>query len=449
MKTLVRLLTAVLPIILLSSEPALAGAPPIQWQNTFGGSEPDYGYSVQQTIDGGYVITGWTKSYGAGYEDVYLIKTDPNGNKKWQKTFGGSYSNYGWSVQQTSDGGYIIVGRTLPFGPGVYLVKTDPNGNTQWQNTFGGNGGDYGHSVQQTADSGYIIAGSTTSYGAGSYDVYLIKTDPNGNSQWQKTFGGTSHDEGYSVQQTSDGGYIIAGETWSFGAGGWDVYLIKTYPNGNMQWQKTFGGKYHEFGWSVRQTSDGGYIVVGETYSYGAGSWDVYFIKTDPNGNSQWEKTFGGKYEESGYAVQKTSDGGFIITGSTYSYSTVNNVYLIKTDSAGNMQWEKTFGGANDDFGQSVQQTSDGGYIIAGSTESYGAGWADVYLIKLCSDGTLSADLNCNGTVNFEDFAVLADQWLQPPGILSADMAPEPGDGTVNFLDFAVFAENWLETTVP
>ncbi|MHC4633484.1 MAG: hypothetical protein ACYS9C_19735, partial [Planctomycetota bacterium] len=277
------------------------------------------------------------------------------------------------------------------------------------------------------------------SFGAWQSDVYLIKTDSNGNGEWEKTFGGSGGEWGYSVQQSTDGGYIIAGYTSSYGAGASDVYLIKTEPNGNSQWQKTFGGSEGDQGWSVQQTTDGGYIIAGWTDSYGAGNDDVYIIKTDPNGNSVWHKTFGGSGNDMAYSVQQTSDTGYIITGSTYSYPVGDwDVYLIKTDPNGNSQWQKTFGGSESDGGRSGQQTSDGGYIIAGYTWSFGAEMRDVYLIKLCSDGTLSVDFNCNGTVYYEDLEVLVAQWLQPPDILSADIAPEPGDGIVNGFDFTI-----------
>jgi hypothetical protein len=385
-------ITATTLILLLALTPlthttATTEPPQVEWEKTFGGARDDRGFSVQQTSDGGYIIVGSTRSYGAGGADVYLIKVDANGNMQWSRTFGGTGDDGGYSVQQTSDRGYIIVGTTASYGAGgfdVYLIKVDANGNMQWSRTFGGTGDDRGFSVQQTSDGGYIIVGMTESYGAGGQDVYLIKVDANGNMQWSRTFGGTGDDWGYSVQQTSDGGYIIVGTTASYGAGGFDVYLIKVDANGNMQWSRTFGGTGDDWGYSVQQTSDGGYIIVGTTRSYGAGGQDVYLIKVDANGNMQWSRTFGGTGNDGGFSVQQTSDRGYIIVGSTASYGAGGyDVYLIKVYANGNMQWSRTFGGTGDDWGYSVQQTSDGGYIIVGWTASYGAGGFDVYLIKL------------------------------------------------------------------
>jgi len=361
-----------------------------KWMRTFGGKYTDCGYSVQQTSDGGYIIAGYTASFGAGWTDVYLIKTDANGNTVWTKTFGGSGEEMGYSAQQTTDGGYIIVGYTSSFGAGgddVYLIKTDENGNQVWTKTFGGTGNDCGYSVQQTSDGGFIIAGRTNILHTASSYIYLIKTDANGDTSWTKTFSGT-YDNGYSVEQISDGGYIILGTTSLFGYSESDVYLIKTDSNGNTIWAKTFGGTYSDDCYSVQQTSDNGFIIAGQTYSYGAGRSDVYLIKTDENGNQIWTKTFGGTNYDCGYSVQQTSDGGYIIAGYTYSYGTGDaDVYLIKTDANGNRIWYNTFGRSYWEEAYSVQQTSDGGYIIAGYTHSYGAGGGDVYLIKTDASG--------------------------------------------------------------
>jgi hypothetical protein len=359
------------------------------WSNTFGGSGEDHGLSVQQTSDGGYIIAGWTKSYGAGGYDVWLVKTDSSGNVAWNRTFGGSRWDFGYSAQQTSDGGYIVTGNTKSYGAGsfdVWLIKADSSGNMAWNRTFGGSGNDKGSSVQQTSDGGYVIAGSTTSYGAGNADVWLIKTDSSGDAEWNKTFGGPPLDYGNSVGQTSDGGYVIVCYTDSYGAGSGDVWLIKTDSSGNEVWNKTFGGSGNDYGSSVQQTSDGGYVIAGSTRSYGAGEVDVWLIKTDSSGNEVWNKTFGGSRDDYGNSVGQTSDGGYIIAGETSSYlGGGGGAWLIRTDSSGNEEWNKTFGGSSSDGGSSVQQTSDGGYIFTGAIYSYEAGSYDVWLMKVAA----------------------------------------------------------------
>jgi len=213
------------------------------------------------------------------------VKTDPNGNMEWNQTYGGTNQDSGFSVVQTGDGGYAIAGSTYSFGAGsadVWLVKTDPNGNMEWNQTYGGTGGDYGRSVVETGDGGYAIAGRTGFYGF--EDVYLVKTDADGNMEWNQTYGGTKADVPESVVQTGDGGYAITGYTTSFGAGFEDVWLVKTDADGNMEWNQTYGGTFPDYGRSVVETGDGGYAIAGQTYSFGAGDWDVWLVKTDPFG---------------------------------------------------------------------------------------------------------------------------------------------------------------------
>jgi len=353
--------------------------PPEAWNKTFGGIMADNGYFVQQTTDGGYIVVGST--YSGGIPDVYLIKTDANGIKQWDTTpFAGGI---GYCVQQTTDGGYIITGSTFGISD-VLLIKTDTNGVEQWNTTFGATKFDAGYSVQQTTDGGYVIAGAYTYVPPpGDYDAWLIKTDASGIQQWDKKFGSGFSDYAYSVQQTTDGGYILAGSTNPTNAND-DVYLIKTDSSGNAVWTKTFGGANNDIGQSVKQTTDGGYIITGWTDSFGAGNTDVYLIKTDASGNAAWTKTYGGVNFEDSRSVWQTIDGGYIIVGSTNSFGAgLNDIYLIKTDSSGNKQWDNTYGGSQNDFGYCTQQTADSGYIIAGDTSSYGTGSTDVWLIKL------------------------------------------------------------------
>ncbi|MFW6119988.1 MAG: hypothetical protein ACOC80_03690 [Petrotogales bacterium] len=391
--------------------------PPEAWNKTFGGITSDIGYSVRQTTDGGFIVVGGTNT---PMGDVYLIKTDAHGNKQWDNTFAGGV---GYCVQQTTDGGYIIAGKTAGVGDAL-LIKTDANGVEQWNNTFGAGKYDSGYSVQQTTDGGYIVAGAYTYMGPpGTYDAWLIKTNSSGIMQWDKKFGGSYSDHAYSVQQTTDGGYIVAGSTDPTNSNV-EVYLIKTDSSGVATWTKSFGGTNTDIGQSVQQTTDGGYTVTGWTDSIGAGLTDVYLIKTDSSGVATWTKTFGGTNYDDGRSVWQTSEGGYIVAGSTLSFGAgFSDVYLIKTDATGNEQWNETFGGGQNDYGYCAQETADGGYIIAGDTSSYGAGSSDVWLIKIGGGGpTLKltfllgaiANLNTGGTQSTFDSVALLYIQLNP-----------------------------------
>jgi predicted transcriptional regulator len=219
-----------------------------------------------------------------------------------------------------------------------------------------------------------------------------VKLDSSGNVQWTKTIGGSSDDFAYSIIQSSDGGYVIAGYTQSFGAGGSDIYVVKLDSSGNVQWVKTIGGSDWDVAYSIIQSSDGGYVVAGRTYSFGAGKADMYVVKLDSAGNVQWAKTIGGSDDDRAYSIIQSSDGGYVVAGYTTSFGAgKEDMYVVKLDSSGNVQWTKTIGGSDKDVARSIIRSSDGGYIVAGYTRSFGSGGgyfcSEVRFIWKCSVG--------------------------------------------------------------
>jgi hypothetical protein len=361
----------------------------VTFQKTYGGSTQDEGWCVRQTSDGGFIITGFTNDSLANY-DAYLVKTDSLGDTLWTKTFGGANYDNGYSVIQTNDGGFIMAGTADGIGIGYsdfLLVKLDSIGNTEWLKLFGGIYQEVCHSVQQTSDGGYIMAGTATGFGAGNQDIYVVKTDTSGDVLWSKTFGGGSNDLGECIRQTTDGGYIICGTAASFDTSNYSLYLIRTDANGDSLWTKIIKDGINSFnGINVQQTTDGGFVITGNYYYYMPTNYNIYLTKIDSSGNLLWFRKFGGNISEIAYCVQQTMDGGFVITGGTYSGSQADG-FLIKTDTSGNLTWNKTYGGGNYDAFYSMQQTSDNGYILSGFTENFGNGSRNIYLVKTDSSG--------------------------------------------------------------
>jgi hypothetical protein len=363
---------------------------------TFGGKYYDSAGEVRDTPDGGYIIIGTkyiitsrkeeTNNNRANNEMAWLIKTDKTGKFQWDKLFGGNNVDIGTSINVTSDGGYIIGGFTGSYGHGGYgdawLIKTDYAGNQQWSKTYGEFYSDTANDVIQTSGNEYVLLGSTSNYGSGKEDFWLIKTDNKGNEQWNKTFGGIDDDIGYSIQQTIDGGFILNGITWSFGKGNSDIWIIKIDNQGNMIWNKTFGGSSPDQSSTILQTSDGGYIITGER------SKALWVIKTDSSGNIIWNKTYGGPYSEFGSSILQLNGGKYIISGFIEQGGMfTDDVWLIKINQTGFEEWNKTYGGYAIDRGMSVIQTSDNGFLILGETASFGAGNSDIWMIKTDSFG--------------------------------------------------------------
>ncbi len=357
------------------------------WVKTYGGAKWDEGHYVQQTSDGGYIIAGETSSYGVGHIDIYLIKVDLNGDTLWTRTYGGKSDDYAWAVQQTSDGGYIIVGVTNSFGvifDDIYLIKTDKKGDILWTKIYGGEGINEGRAVQQVKDFGYIIVGSTRWIP----DVYLIKTNKDGDTLWTNTYGGSCPDEGWSVKQTRDGNYIILGTTFSADPPCPHMYLLKVGKDGYTFWTKTYNGE----GYSIQQTNDGGYVAAGRIpnpHWHGSSLRYVpYILKTDENGDTLWTRAYITKEQASARVVQQTWDNGYVVLGKIITYRDTihagkadrSGIYLIKTNKDGDTLWTRVYGGSCNFHPYSIQYTSDSGYIVTGLTDIHGQ--YDVFLFK-------------------------------------------------------------------
>lgn len=384
-------------IFLLSifySNSSFGQSPSIEWQKSLGGSEIENAYSIQQTTDGGYIVAGYSYSNddqvsgNHGMRDIWLIKLDEVGNLEWQRSLGGIGDDEARSVQQTADGGYIVAGYTSA------------------------NGGDV---------NGYI----------GLNDYWIVKLDAVGNIQWQKPLGGSWKEEAYSIQQTTDGGYIVCGrsESNNFDVssthGFYDCWVVKLDASGNIQWERSLGGSGYEEAHFIRQTSDGGYIIAGSSNSTDGdltsshGEYDAWIVKLDPTGNIEWQKSLGGTATDAATAIQQSTDGGYIVVGSSSSSdgdATVNHgssdYWIVKLDETGNIQWQKSLGGSSDEGPSAVQQTIDGGYIVGGYTKSTDGdvngnhGYGDCWLIKLDVTGNVEWQKTMGGT-NGEGIASL------------------------------------------
>ncbi|MEJ5378477.1 MAG: choice-of-anchor D domain-containing protein [bacterium] len=377
----------------------------------YGGDGGEYFSKIRPTSDGGFIAVGVTNSFGAGpmgsTEDAWVVKLDSSGYVEWERTYGGYwYPERAYDVRETPDGGYIVVCGTMTFTSdhsyGLWILKLDAYGDVEWEKEYGGevddNWGDWGmeFSVQQTNDNGYIVAGNTwkTPSGQGQ-DVWVLKLNSFGEIQWQKTYGGTSDDYANSIKQTSDGGYIVAGVTRSLGAGEYDIWVLKLDSDGDIQWQKTYGGADWDLVYEVQQTQDGGYVVAGTTWS----TTSAWVLKLDSSGNIEWQKTYGGYgseyYGSYGHSIKQTSDGGYILSGVLSSRVSGDDIWVVKLDSSGDVEWQKSYGGSGIDVAYSIEEISESGYAISGYTTSFrstpGRRQYDAFVMKIDSIGNIGA----------------------------------------------------------
>ncbi|MEO0192701.1 MAG: hypothetical protein ABIM46_07970 [candidate division WOR-3 bacterium] len=355
----------------------------------YGGTGLEYARKVIKTSDGGFMIAGTTQGFGAGSDDWMVIKTDHMGNFSWARTIGGTGSDECFSVVQTPDEGYVIGGVTYSYGSGVadaLLVKLNSSGGLVWTRVVGSTGEDRIHALVNTSDGGIAAAGRTINYGAGSADFLLMKFDASGNLLWSRTFGGSSTDDAYAITETSDGGLVVAGLTYSFGGGNCDVLVVKWSSTGAFQWARTFGGASTDDAFGVIETSDGGLALACYAMSFGAGNGDIYVLKLASDGTLQWNRAIGGTSDDWGFGIVETSDLGLVISGRREG--TNRDLHIIKLSSSGTLLWARTFGASGDDDVLAMVSASDGGFVSGGYTSSYGAGNRDFLLLKIAPDGS-------------------------------------------------------------
>ncbi len=403
--------------------------PAIQWQKCLGGTSDEYANCIQPTPDGGYIMAGYTTSNDGdvtgnhGVRDAWVVKLSSTGSLQWQKTLGGTADDYAYSIQLTPDGGYIMAGYTQSIngdvtgnhsGNDAWVVKLGTTGNIEWQKALGGTVSDVAYDIQSTPDGGYIVAGTTYSTDGdvtgnhGVNDAWVVKLSSTGSLQWQKTLGGTGYDLAYSIQPTTDGGYIVAGYTNSINGdvtgnhGGYDAWVVKLSVTGIVEWQKCLGGTIDDKAFSIHPTPDGGYILASTTFSTDGdvignhGIDDAWIVKLDATGAIVWQKALGGTAWEVVSSIQSTTDGGYVMAGYTRSNDgdvTGNHgngdAWVVKLSSTGSVLWQKALGGTDYDQTNSIQPTTDGGYIVAGLTYSTNGdvtgnhGVNDAWVVKL------------------------------------------------------------------
>jgi hypothetical protein len=359
-------------------------APDSVWSQTFGGTANESCQSICQTSDGGFIAAGYTVPPSSGNFDLYLVRTDPDGGLLWEKTYGGSALDIGYSVAQTADSGFVVSGMTESFGDRkAWLVMVDKDGDLQWQQTYGGTGV---FSVVCMND-GYLMAGYGYNTSSSSYDFWLARTDLDGNELWSQMYGGGNGEEAWSVQPTTGGGYVLAGYTQSYGAGGRDFWIVRTDQSGSVLWSKVYGGSQDDWAWSIVETSDLGYAVAGHTTSFGAGGYDAWLLKLNSSGDLEWSKSYGGAGQDVAYCVRRSYGGGYAISGYTDTIgSGAYDFWLVRTAAEGTLSWQTSFGGGSIDMCREVRQTADGGFILGGQTGSFGEGGSDMWLILLAPE---------------------------------------------------------------
>ena len=394
----------------------------ITFQKTFGGSSFDVFSNAALTSDSGYILTGFTESSGAGSHDLYLVRTNAAGDTLWSGAYGGEQSDEGYAVVETFDGGFVAAGYTESFHAltsDVYVLKTNSNGDVLWSRRFDSSADDLAFSIQQTSDSGFILTGRTTSLSVSDNDIFLIRLNSSGDTLWTKLFVRMTHnDAGYSVIESYDGGFVITGYV-QYGFSNTDLVLIKTDNTGHIIWSNSYGGFNLEYGWQIQQTPDSSYVVAGSSSS-NVGNYDFTFLKTDSLGVPQIINVYEGSDDDQAKSLVQLSDGGFLLAGSSNSFIPLNtDAYIIRTDQFGNPIWSRTYGGINTESGIALLPSTGNGFMLSGNTTTFGGGLYDCYMIRIDSSGNSGCNDTSQAVPN-----ILPGFTHVPVGILEMAYAP-------------------------
>lgn len=355
------------------------------WARTFGGAGDEYVGGIYRTKDNGYLIVGSTTSTTADDANVLLLKINKDGKELWSQTYGGSGADTGSAVVEMEGGDLLIVGTSASFGSGdqVYVIHTDAAGAQKTSDTYGGLGTDRGNDIQKTTDGGYIVVGEAFTVNQ-LQNAYLIKLNAEGKLSWSRTFHVLGRDAAYAVRPAGAEGYWVAGDTTEVANS--DMFLAKTDTNGNPTWLQAYGATGNDWANALLNVGDGA-LLCGTFFSLSS-SWDLFVIQTDKDGNEIWSAVFGGVQRDEGRDVVATGDAAYLAVGVTRSTGAGGaDAYLVKFDGQGKALWKRTLGGSADDSADRVLRVGNTGFLVAGSTESYGAGGADIYLVQTNTDG--------------------------------------------------------------
>ena len=446
--------------LLACSHLAIAQAPAIEWQKSYGGSNDDILLSCMQTADGGLVGVGHTISNDGqvtgshGNTDCWVIKTDASGVLQWQRTLGGSSQDLGTSIVQTADSGYIISGSssssdgdlTLNYGTrDAWIIKLNASGGIEWQRSYGGSGLETATDIIQTADLNYVFVATANSSdfdvigNHGLTDIWVVKLDATGTIINQKSLGGSGQELSTHIAMTTDGGYIISGNTSSTdgdvtnNTGQVNYWIIKLDSNLQIQWEKNYGNAvYDDTAVDIKQTSDGGYVVTGE-WQTDVATTHTGILKLNSSGDIEWQTVIGGSVSDTGVSILQTSDGGYITANFAWSGSGdgdvdfnhgESDIWVVKLTGAGAIVWQRSLGSSGPDSVANISQAADGGYIISGSasaddgdvTENFGN--KDFWIVKLAADPLLVSNFTAQKMALYPNPAQNAVRLMLPGGLI-------------------------------